>query len=79
MHLLEGISDGEWNKFYGRGIVVDQPIQLEKNWQMVFLCLWWGEITFHFSNSNNRIPISTKFELLVGFFWISQKVFRNLN
>lgn len=30
MDLLEGISDGEWDKFYGRGIVLDPPIQWEK-------------------------------------------------
>lgn len=58
MHLLEGISDGEWEKFYGRCIVKNQPTQLEKNWQMFFFFLLY----LFGPPCSSKIPVSTKFE-----------------
>lgn len=71
MHLLQGISDGEWDKFYGRSIVINQPTQLEKNWQVFFYSLFQPP-------SSSKIPVSTEFELFIVFS-ISWNVFHNLN
>lgn len=63
MPLLKGISDGEWDKFYGRDIVINQLTQLEKNWQMFFFT-----VSLLTSFQNSKILVSTKFELFVVFF-----------
>lgn len=64
--LLEGSSDGEWDKVCKGGILADQPIQLGTKLANAFsVFLWWGDVTdflFTFQPpSNSKILTSTKF------------------